>query len=339
MYPKDSTLREWPRLPGLVYLVGGGPGDPGLITLKGMECLELADVVVYDRLVDQRLLEHARPDAQRVFVGKGPGERAMEQEEINRYLVERAREGKTVVRLKGGDPFVFGRGGEEALVLAGEGVSFEVVPGVTSAIAAPAYAGIPLTHRGIASSFTVVTGSEDPSKEDSTVNWASLAHQGGTLVFLMGWAALERVARSLMENGLDPTTPAALVRWGTQPYQQTVTGTIEDIAQQGQKAGLTPPVVAVVGRVVDLRTKLRWYDKKPLFGVRVLVTRSRSQASSLCRALAREGAEPVEVPTIAITPINDGDDAIAPVLSSLKEYRWIVFTSANGADIFFDKTV
>ena len=324
------------KSPGTVYLVGAGPGDPGLITLKGLRCLEQADVVVYDRLVDRRLLEHVRPEAQLTFVGKGPGERAMEQEEINRYLVAQALEGKMVVRLKGGDPFVFGRGGEEALALVEEGVSFEVVPGVTSAIAAPAYAGIPLTHRGLASSFTVVTGSEEPGKVDSAVHWEHLARTGGTLVLLMGWASLEEIARSLIKHGLDPATPAALVQWGTEPFQQTVDGTLESIVQEGKEAGLTPPVVAVVGQVVGLRPRLRWYDSKPLFGKRVLVTRSRAQASSLCRALLQEGAEPIEVPAIEISPLSE-DGAIDSAIGALKEYQWVVFTSANGVDIFFHR--
>ena len=319
-----------------VYLIGAGPGDPGLITVKGLTCLQEAEVVIYDRLVDRRLLDEAGEGAQLVYVGKGPGERAMEQDEINRRLVAEAQEGKVVARLKGGDPFVFGRGGEEAQALALAGVPFEVVPGVTSAIAAPAYAGIPLTHRGIASTFTVVSGSEDPSKEESSVRWDAVARSGGTIVVLMGWDALQGIADTLLSEGLAPSTPVALVRWGTEPYQRTVTGSLADIVQRGAEAGLSAPLVAVIGGVVDLREQLRWFDDRPLFGKRVLVTRSRNQASVLSRILADEGAEPVELPTIQISPIEDNpplDSAIA----SLGTYAWVIFTSANGVEAFFSR--
>ena len=321
---------------GKVYLVGAGPGDPGLITVRGLQCLEEADVVVYDRLIDHRLLEQARAGAELVFVGKGPRQRTMEQEEINQLLAERAQEEKVVVRLKGGDPFVFGRGGEEALALAQSGVPFEVVPGVTSAIAAPAYAGIPLTHRKLASSFTVVTGSEDPAKEDSSVQWDVLAATGGTIVVLMGWESLGSVVESLSHEGMDPSTPVALVRWGAEPYQSTVVGTLENIVQRGKDAGLSPPVVAVIGEVVKLREQIRWFDNRPLFGKRVLVTRSRSQASVLSEMLAQEGAEPVEVPTIEISPLDDQsllDDAI----KRLDSYQWVIFTSTNGVEALFNR--
>ena len=222
------------RVKGKVYLIGAGPGDPGLITVKGLRCLEEADVVVYDRLVGSRLLDRAREGAELVYVGKSPDSRAMEQDDINRCLVDRAKEGKIVTRLKGGDPFVFGRGGEEAQALAQAGIPFEVVPGVTSAIAAPAYAGIPLTHRDIASSFTVVTGSEDPSKVETSVRWDRLAQSGGTLVVLMGWGALEgSIVETLLRDGMAPSTPVALVQWGTEPYQVTVTGNLENILENG----------------------------------------------------------------------------------------------------------
>ena len=234
-------------------MIGAGPGDPGLITVKGLGLLRKAEVVVYDRLVDRRILGGAGMGAELVYVGKGPGQRAMEQEEINRCIVDRALEGKVVARLKGGDPFVFGRGGEEAQALALAGVPFEVVPGVTSAVAAPAYAGIPLTHRDMASSFTVVSGSEDPYKDEPSVQWGALARSGGTLVVLMGWSTLENITGTLIREGMEPSTPVALVRWGTEPYQRTVTGTLQDIARRGVDAGLSPPVVAVIGPVVDLR--------------------------------------------------------------------------------------
>ena len=245
---------------GKVYLIGAGPGNPGLITVKGLGRLREADVVVYDRLVDRLLLSYVKEGTELVYVGKGPAERVMEQDEINRYLVDRALEGKLVARLKGGDPFVFGRGGEEAQALAHAGIAFEVVPGVTSAIAAPAYAGIPLTHRELASSFTVVSGSEDPSKEESSVRWDLLARSGGTLVVLMGWNALGKITETLTTEGMEPSTPVALICWGTEPYQRTVTGTLKDIVDRGNEAGLTPPVVAVIGRVVDLRRELGWSE-------------------------------------------------------------------------------
>ena len=328
-------------MPGKVYLIGAGPGDPGLITVKGLQRLQEAEVVVYDRLVDRRLLDRAGRDAEMVFVGKGPGERAMEQEDINRYLVSRALEGRTVARLKGGDPFVFGRGGEEAQALATEGVPFEVVPGVTSPIAAPAYAGIPLTHRGMASSFTVVTGSEDPSKEDSDVPWEALARSGGTLVVLMGWSALGSIVEALIKEGMDASTPAALVQWGTEPYQRTVTGSLQDIVHKGREAGLRPPVVVVIGQVVGLRDGMmgdgiRWFDNRPLFGKRVLVTRSRTQASALSEMLAAEGAEPIEVPTIEFASIDDYS-RLDRAIASLGTYGWVIFTSANGVASFFNR--
>ena len=319
---------------GKVFLIGAGPGDPGLITVKGLRCLRSSDVIVYDRLVDQRLLQEARQGAELVFVGKGPGERAMEQDDINLYLAERAREGRVVARLKGGDPFVFGRGGEEALALAD--VPFEVVPGVSSAIAAPAYAGIPLTHRELASSFTVVSGNEDPGKDGSAIRWDAIARSGGTLVLLMGWDGLDRITDTLMKEGMDASTPAALIHWGTEPYQQTVTGTLVDIATRGTEAGLSPPVVAVFGQVVDLRSSSRWFDTKPLFGKRVLVTRSRTQASALSQMLADEGAQPIELPTIELLPVEDWS-AMDHAIAELHKYDWVIFTSTNGVMALFSR--
>ena len=321
---------------GKVYLVGGGPGDPGLITVKGLRRLQKADVVVYDRLVDARLLEHAREDAERVYVGKGPDQHAMSQEEINRLLVDCASQGQIVVRLKGGDPFVFGRGGEEALALAEAGLDFEVVPGVTSAVAAPAYAGVPVTHRGVASSVTIVSASEDPTKEGSSVRWDALAKTGGTIVALMGWSALDKVTKTLIAEGMSPDTPVALVHWGTEPHQKTVSGTLRDIRSKGTEAGLTSPVTAVIGEVADLRERIRWFDEKPLFGKTVLVTRSRSQASALSSLLEDEGARAIELPTIRFEraePFTEMDLAI----ESLGEFQWVVFTSANGVEAFFDR--
>ena len=319
---------------GKVFLVGAGPGDPGLITVKGLQCLEAADTVIYDRLIDQRLLSRAKPGAELIDVGKIPGDRPDKQMEINSLLVTKAKEGRNVVRLKGGDPFIFGRGGEEAEVLAGAGIPLEVVPGVTSVTAVPAYAGIPLTHRRIASSFTVVSGSEDPSKEESAIAWDRLATGSATLVVLMGWESLPRIVKSLLDHGRSPTTPIALIRWGTEPYQQTVVGTLDDIIQRGQQAHLSPPVVAVIGEVVGLRERIRWFDNKPLFGKRVLVTRSRTQASVLSQLLQEQGAIPLEVPTIEIKPL-DSYDELNSVLQRLEEYDWVIFTSVNGVEGVF----
>jgi uroporphyrinogen III methyltransferase/synthase len=321
---------------GKVYLVGAGPGDPGLITAKGLQRLRDAQVVVYDRLVDRRLLEEASPDAELVDVGKARGSRQMGQEEINQLLVHKALEGKRVVRLKGGDPFIFGRGGEEAETLAEAGVSFEVVPGITSAIAAPAYAGIPLTHRGVSSYVTIVSGSEDPTKGESSIDWERLATGTGTLVVLMGWETLPGIVDTLRRHGLAPATPAALIQWGTEPYQRTVVGSLEDILERGREASLTPPVVAVFGQVVNLRQRIHWFDDKPLFGKRVLVPRTRAQAGALSQLLMDNGAEPVEVPTIEIKPVED-HARLDSALTSMSRYDWVVFASANGVKEAFHR--
>ena len=321
---------------GKVYLVGAGPGDPGLITVKGMHALEQAQVVVYDRLVDPVLLQAVPQSAERIFVGKARGRQQLTQTEINQLLVDKASQGFTVVRLKGGDPFVFGRGGEEALELKANGLPFEIVPGVTSAIAGPAYAGIPLTHRGLATTFTVVSGSEDPSKPESVIPWEVLAKNGGTLVVLMGWASLEKILATLQKEGLPATTPAALVQWGTWSEQQTVTGSIENILEKGREAGLTPPVITVIGEVVNLREELAWFDKRTLFGKRVLVTRSRSQASRLCTLLEQAGANTVELPTIQIGPLEDFSELDA-TLKNIADYQWVIFASANAVESVFDR--
>ena len=325
---------------GKVYLIGAGPGDPGLLTVKGREALERADVVVYDRLAHPSLLDHAPPSAERVFAGKARGQRELTQDGINDLLVERARAGLRVARLKGGDPFVFGRGGEEALALARCGIPFEVVPGVSSAVAAPAYAGIPVTHRGIAAGFTVVSGSEDPSKPESSVRWEelarSLAAHGGTLMTLMGWASIEKILEALQRAGLSADTPVALVQWGTWNRQRTVTGTLATAAAKGRAAGLAAPVVAVIGEVVRLREELAWFDNRPLFGQRVLVTRSRTQASRMCELLDDAGATAVELPAIAIAPPEDFaplDNAVA----RLSSFGWVIFASVNAVDSVFER--
>ena len=325
---------------GKVYLIGAGPGDPGLLTVKGREALERADVVVYDRLAHPSLLNYAPPAAERIFAGKARGQHELTQDGINALLVDLSRAGKVVARLKGGDPFVFGRGGEEALALAGAGIPFEVVPGVSSAIAAPAYAGIPVTHRGVATGFTVVSGSEDPSKPESSVRWEelgrSLAAHGGTLMALMGWASIEKILEALQQAGLSVDTPVALVQWGTWSRQRTVTGTLATAAERGRAAGLAAPVVAVIGEVVDLRNELAWFDNRPLFGKRVLVTRSRTQASRMCQLLEDAGATAVELPAIAIAPPEDFAPLDAAV-GRLSSYAWIIFASVNAVEAVFER--
>ncbi len=321
---------------GMVWLVGAGPGDPALATAAARAVLAEADAVVYDRLAPPELLTFVPDVAERHDVGKGPGRHAASQDEINELLVRLGREGKRVVRLKGGDPFVFGRGGEEAEALAAVGIPFAVVPGVTSAVAVPAYAGIPLTHREVASSFAVVTGHEEPGRATSRIDWAALARATDTLVLLMGVATLEETARKLMENGRAAGTPAAVVQWGTTPRQRTVSGTLGDIAARAREAGLESPAVTVVGEVVGLRERLRWFDNRPLFGKRVLVTRTRQQASALAELLRAEGAEPVELPTIEIVECVDRT-VLEEAMKRLHEgtYAWAVFTSENGVDCWF----
>ena len=314
---------------GVVRLVGAGPGDLGLITVKGMDSLRTADVVVFDRLVDRRLLAEARADAELIDVGKGRDSARRTQDEINALLVKLGRDGKAVCRLKGGDPFLFGRGGEEALALARAGVSWEVVPGVTSAFAAPAYAGMPVTHRGLAASVTVVTGSEDPNKPESQINWDALAALTGTLVFLMGWSNLPDITGRLISHGLPADRPAALVHWGTTSRQRVVSGTVADIAERGRRAGLSAPVVFVVGDVSALGPELGWFDTRPLFGKRVLITRTRTQASRLRTLLEWAGAEGVEIPAIEVVPVADPSNLDA-ALRDLAGYAWVTFGSSNG---------
>ncbi len=321
---------------GKVVLVGTGPGDPGLVTQKAVECIHEADVLVYDRLIPGGLLIQAKEGAEKIFAGKQPGGHTMSQEQINALLVNKAKQGKLVARLKGGDPFVFGRGGEEALALQEENVEFEVIPGVTSAVSAPMYAGIPLTHRGISSSFTVVTGHEDPMKKESAIQWDQLAKTSGTLCFLMGVGNLEKIASALIRNGRNPDTPVALIRWGTRPHQETLTGTLADIPSKVQERKFKAPAVIVVGEVVSLRHKISWYENKPLFGKTVIVTRARSQASVLSRQIQRLGGDPIEVPAIKISSpesFRDLDEA----LGNIESYSWVVFTSANGVDKFFQR--
>ncbi len=321
----------------MIYLVGSGPGDPGLFTVKGVECMREADAVVYDRLAPEALLDHARPDAELIYVGKKPGERTMPQENINALLVELGRAGKTVVRLKGGDPYVFGRGGEEALDLVKAGLPFEVVPGVTSGIAAPAYAGIPVTHRGVSTSVAFVTGHEDPTKGEPDVDWKRLANGAETLVLYMGVGRLAEISSGLIAAGRDPRTPVACVRWGTRSEQETVIGNLQDIADKVAEAKLKPPAITVVGDVVSLRDEgLDWFERRPLFGRRVVVTRARAQAGELSVELERLGAEVFEFPTIEIRPPEDFGP-LDGAIRDLDSFDWIVFTSVNGVEAFVER--
>jgi uroporphyrinogen III methyltransferase/synthase len=321
---------------GIVYLVGAGPGDPKLITLRGMECLKACDVVVYDRLASPRLLRYIKPGTERIYVGKLPDRHTMKQEEINQLLVDLALQGKTVTRLKGGDPTIFGRVGEEAELLYDNGVEFEIVPGITSAIAVPAYAGIPVTHRDHASSISIITGHESPDKLDRSIHWDKVTNATGTLIFLMGVAKIGYIADQLMRHGKPPQTPVALVRWGTRVEQQTIVGTLETIEGIVQAAGFKPPAVIVVGEVVLQRDKLKWYERKPLFGKRVLVTRARAQASELAERIEELGGEPCEFPVIDIA-MPTGEAAVSAVEAALVEaesYDWLMFTSVNGVEYF-----
>ncbi len=328
-------LKQYLKGP-MVYLVGAGPGDPRLLTIKGRDCLGQADVIIYDRLINRRLLSYAKADAKLIFAGKSPERHVLNQSEINQVMLQEALAGNIVVRLKGGDPFVFGRGGEEAEVLAKHGIPFEVVPGITSAIGVPAYAGIPVTHRGHNSSLAIITGNEDPDKEETALAWDKISTGAGTLVFLMGMANLPGIVKNLIQHGRCPTTPVAVIRWGTRPEQRTVTGNLADIANKVKVAQIGHPAIIVVGEVVNLRESLVWYEKKPLFGKRVLVTRSREQAGDLSAIIENLGGEPWEFPVIEIAPPLDFTPLDA-ALGRLDKYDWIVFTSINGVRSFFDR--
>lgn len=339
---------------GKVYLVGAGPGDPGLLTLRAQQVLGRADVAVFDHLANPELVALVPSHAKRIYVGKQAGAHTLSQDKINRLLVKEAKGGKIVVRLKGGDPFIFGRGGEEAETLAAAGVSFEITPGVSSGCAAPAYAGIPLTHRAFASSVAFITGHEDPEKgargvvvrrqrdtaalgtEASSLHWAELATGVDTLVFFMGIKNLPIIASKLITHGRPAHTPVAVIRWGTRPDQQVVTGTLTDIAARVQEAGLEPPALTVVGDVVALREKLNWFERRPLFGRRIVITRSRDQASVLRRALEELGAQVIELPTIAIRDPGSWS-ALDRAIRRLDQYDWVLFTSANGVRKFFER--
>ena len=325
---------------GKVFLVGAGPGDPRLLTVGAMNCLRKADVVVYDHLADESILSYVPPTAERIYVGKQSRKHTMQQEDINVLLADKADEGKTVVRLKGGDPFVFGRGGEEALVLLARGIPFEVLPGVTSAISVPAYAGIPVTHRGVAVSFAVITGHEDPTKSESHVQWKHLATGVDTLVFLMGVANLPVTTKNLIAYGRPADTPAAIIRWGTRPNQETYVTTLGEAAAMAERDGIRPPAIFIVGEVVNLRNQLRWFDRadiRPLHGKNILVTRARAQASALTEKLTALGASCIEAPVIRIAPPADNYAALDRAIRELHTYHWLIFTSVNGAEHFFSR--
>jgi uroporphyrinogen III methyltransferase/synthase len=326
-----------PATAGRVYLVGAGPGSLDLVTLRAQELIRQADVIVYDYLCNPAMLPWAPDSAEKIYAGKTASAHTLTQDEINALLIEKARAGKTVVRLKGGDPYVFGRGGEEGIALARAGVAFEVVPGISSAIAAAAYAGIPVTHRNVASQVTFITGHEDPTKPESAIDWAQLAGLGGTKVFLMGVERLRDIAAQLVAHGAAPETPVALVRWGTTARQESLDGTLATIADLVERRNFQPPAVTIIGDVVGLRGELNWYEKLPLLGQRVVVTRARRQASLLSGKLARLGADVLEIPTIRIVPHALADDQRAKLVEFGGHFDWLVFTSPNGVDLFFDE--
>lgn len=320
---------------GIVYLVGAGPGDIGLLTVKGLRCLRKAEVVIYDFHLNAQVLNYIDRDAEFIYAGKRGGHHTMTQDEINAAIAEKAKEGKIVCRLKGGDPFVFGRGGEEAQVLSREGIPFEIVPGVSSSVAAPAYAGIPLTHRLYSSSFAVIPGYEDTTKDESAIDWAKLATGVGTLVFLMAVKNIDLLTQKLIDHGRNPDTPVGVVRWGTRADQKTLVSTLKDVASLVREKDIRPPAVMVVGDVVNLRNELQWFEKKPLFGQRVLVTREHSGGFEILEDL---GAEVLLFPTVEIAPPETWDD-LDRALERIHEYHWLIFTSVNGVKYFFSRLI
>ncbi len=321
---------------GFVYLVGAGPGDPSLITLRGVECLQKAQVVVYDYLANEQLLNHAPSDAELIYAGKIGGRHNQDQEQINNLLVVKAEEGKIVVRLKGGDPFVFGRGGEECEALVRAGIRYEVVPGVTAAVGAAAYAGIPLTHRDFTASVSLVTGQEGKDKSDSALNWKQLATDSGTIVFYMGITSLRQNMQNLLDHGKSPETPVALIRWATTNNQQVLTGTVADIADRAQQSNFKPPAVTIIGDVVRLRDQLRWFDNRPLSGRRIVVTRAAEQASDFSALLAQYGAQVCECPTIKLIEPESWAE-LDSAINSLNKFSWLIFTSVNSVRFFFTR--
>ncbi len=329
---RKSSVKD--TSPGICYIVGAGPGDLGLLTLRGRQCIEEADVILYDYLCNPRLLDFATKTSRRIFVGKNSQGHCRKQEEINQLLVEETAAGRVVCRLKGGDPYVFGRGGEEAMSLHAAGLSFEIVPGISSAIAAPAYAGIPVTHRGVASSFTVITGHEDPTKPMRHINWGKVAQIPGTKIILMGVSRMREISSSLMAAGMSPDMPVALICWGTYGRQKTVEGTLATIAGRVEATDCKPPGVAVIGEVVRLRKSLNWFEQRPLFGRRIVVTHSRDQAGELSRRLQQKGADILDLPTLRFAPPSDSR-RLHEAIRATHRYDWIIFTSQAAVDFFF----
>jgi uroporphyrinogen III methyltransferase/synthase len=320
---------------GICYLVGGGPGDLGLVTLRAKECIENADVLVYDALSNPELLGWTKPGCVKIHVGKRAKDHTMPQDQINALIVEQTKAGKSVVRLKGGDPMIFARGGEEAAELAAAGVPFEIVPGISSSIAGPAYAGIPVTHRDHNTQLTIFTGHEDPTKGYSSIDYAQLAKAPGTKVFLMGVARLREITGAFIEHGAEAQTPIALTRWATTGSQKTIVGTLATIADIAEAENFSSPAVAVIGDVVKEREKINWFEKRPLFGKRIVVTRTREQAGELSKALRDLGADVIELPTIRIE-LPEDRLGFAEMVTHAHEYDWLVFTSPNGVEKFFD---
>lgn len=321
---------------GYVYLIGAGPGDPGLITVKGRDCIRKAQVILYDYLANPELLKCAAPDAELIYAGKIGGAHNHEQWQINELLVEKALQGKVVARLKGGDPFVFGRGGEECEALVAAGIPFEIVPGVTAGIGAAAYAGIPLTHRSVTTSVAFVTGHENPGKDASDIDWERLSLGSGTVVFYMGIKNLPLITGNLIQHGRAPETPVALVRWGTRTEQEVLVGTLADIADKARQASFKAPAITIVGEVVKLREKLRWFDSRPLFGTGIVVTRAADQAGEFSTLLASHGARVYECPTIQIIPPESFAELDAAI-NGLSAFDWLIFTSYNAVSCFFNR--
>jgi uroporphyrinogen III methyltransferase / synthase len=321
---------------GFVYLIGAGPGDAGLLTLKGRDSLIKSDVIVYDHLVNKALLRYALDSCELIYAGKIAGTASLQQEEINALLIEKAGEGKIVSRLKGGDPFIFGRGGEEAQALNRVGIPFVVIPGVSSFTGVSAYAGIPLTHRHLSSSFSVITGSAEKSQEDETIDWKNIAKRSGTLVFLMGARRLPHIVAKLIEYGKDPETPVAVIRKGTTGEQKTCIGTLATISEIARQENISPPALTVIGEVVNLKKEIDWYEKLPLFGKTIVVTRPEKQSESFIRALEEMGAEPLAMPVIKTVPPDDWGP-LDKALQSLGSYYGLIFTSVNGVDFFMQR--
>ena len=320
---------------GKVYLIGAGPGDPGLVTVRARELLELADVIVYDYLANSKLLDWTKPDSEKIYVGKSAGRHSIPQDAIEEILVDRANKGKQVVRLKGGDPYVFGRGGEEIDELQIDKIPFEVVPGVTAALATAAYTGIPLSHRDHSSAITFLTGHENPEKHTLSINFKVYAKTKGTICLYMGVGQLPRITAELKEGGMVGTTPVAIVEWATLNRQRSVYGTLDTIVKDLETSGLGAPSMIIIGEVVAHRAKTEWFEGRPLFGKRIVVTRAREQAGQLTQMLSDQGAEVIELPFISVEQHFDGQ-RVSEVLAGIAVYEWIIFTSANGVKNFFD---